>query len=848
MVDTSQLLGAALSLRVTADTSGLEADLASKLTGAERVALGSAERISSETGRLAQSSGQASIAMSDKVVTAQLRVTAAQERYNALLQDENATTGQRASAQATLISAQGRLRSEQVKSNLTLSEGTQVVSRLSLALAGAGAAAAAFTIHSVHTYQDLGSEVKTLARLTGETVDQASRLRFATIESGITVDTMATSIKTLSKHLVENDDAAGKLGVTYRDTSGQLLPMNEILGNIADRFAGLEDGPEKSALAVQAFGRQGVAMLPFLNRGSQGLADLGDEAQRLGLVLTDSAVEGLNQATQATKDLHAASEAVQVAIGSKVLPIITEFKEVAAGGLRFVAEHQTTATIAAFGTVGAAAFAKVGGAAASFNEIVQAGSQILARFRRGEAVAENVALARSYDAVTASATRAAVAETAAGTAAGAGGAAALTGAGLTSSALSIGGTGLSRIGILGRTGMAVRALSLGGAAALANPMLLPLLFGGGDETPKDLATARSTQWDLFKNFSYRDGAYYAGQTKITDPRTLAILQAASGPGGVAVNLRNAPGTSDADYTRMQAQFPGLFGPQSSDEGLKNQFVTQNTLLRGSLGTEATRAATVQAVRSGGLAFATGTDIFSRAPRIGPNRENRVDALAALDKARASQTTAQNQAELAERRLNSLRRSGEATALQLASAEESLRSAKERSAAASKTVKDAEKAVDDTRLPTAKSLLETTKSQRERADRDAKAVTRLYASGLGKNVVAQIIEENADTPGALERVARTMTPKLAAALNRQFKQLRIDGSVLAGTPDQWYKAGLDRATDFYDGFIQGFNRKNTPTGLPGQRRRQGRAGRTGAYILDPDYGSPRRRQRSLSGAP
>ena len=190
----------------------------------------------------------------------------------------------------------------------------------------------------------------------------------------------------------------------------------------------------------------------------------------------------------------------------------------------------------------------------------------------------------------------------------------------------------------------------------------------------------------------------------------------------------------------------------------------------------------------GQEYVSSIDIFSRAPRIGAGRQ---DAVATLDRARASPTSAQNQAELAERRLNELRRGGKATALQLASAEESLRTAKERSAAASKSVADAEKAVDDTRLPTAKGLLETITSQEHRSGRDAKAIAKLSAAGLSERTLAQVAQENADHPGTLERVADTITPKLADAIQRKARQLARDGQIiktLTGEVDDYRKAG------------------------------------------------------------
>ena len=95
------ILGADLLLRLGVDASGLVSELSSKLTSAERATVASGNRISSNVA-----------ANSAKVQAATLRVVSAQERYNAVLTREGATTGQRASAQAALITSRGTLARE----------------------------------------------------------------------------------------------------------------------------------------------------------------------------------------------------------------------------------------------------------------------------------------------------------------------------------------------------------------------------------------------------------------------------------------------------------------------------------------------------------------------------------------------------------------------------------------------------------------------------------------------------------------------------------------------------------------------------------------------------------------
>ena len=50
--------------------------------------------------------------------------------------------------------------------------------------------------------------------------------------------------------------------------------FNEILLETADKFKGLPNGVDKTAIALKLFGRSGKDMIPVLNLGSKGIQEL----------------------------------------------------------------------------------------------------------------------------------------------------------------------------------------------------------------------------------------------------------------------------------------------------------------------------------------------------------------------------------------------------------------------------------------------------------------------------------------------------------------------------------------------------------------------------------------------
>ena len=66
-------------------------------------------------------------------------------------------------------------------------------------------------------------------------------------------------------------EAYAKLGVSVQSADGKLKPSDQLLGEIADKFKDLPNGPEKAAIAMDIFGRSGSKLITLLNGGSEAL-------------------------------------------------------------------------------------------------------------------------------------------------------------------------------------------------------------------------------------------------------------------------------------------------------------------------------------------------------------------------------------------------------------------------------------------------------------------------------------------------------------------------------------------------------------------------------------------------
>ena len=131
----------------------------------------------------------------------------------------------------------------------------------------------------------------------GIPVEELSKLKYAADLSGVSMEGMQTSVSKLSRAMVEASGGTGKmaetfraLGVNVKDSAGNLKLPSAVLTELADKFALMPDGAQKTALAMQLLGKSGADLIPLLNGGSAALNGLLEEAKAFGLeVSTETA-------------------------------------------------------------------------------------------------------------------------------------------------------------------------------------------------------------------------------------------------------------------------------------------------------------------------------------------------------------------------------------------------------------------------------------------------------------------------------------------------------------------------------------------------------------------------------
>jgi len=206
------------------------------------------------------------------------------------------------------------------------------------AAATAVAAFAAVGAAVAHAVTNALGEITQMSRLSqsiGVPIEQLQMLKHAAEQSGVSLQTLGQGFKDLAQKMNEaaGDKASGParaftaLGVSITDASGRLKSSEQVMLDVAQKFSGLQDGANKTALAVHMFGESGAQLIPFLNQGRDGISQLGDQARQFGLVLDGQTIAAADRFNVNLQQIWKTKDALATMLAAKLAPALERLSE-----------------------------------------------------------------------------------------------------------------------------------------------------------------------------------------------------------------------------------------------------------------------------------------------------------------------------------------------------------------------------------------------------------------------------------------------------------------------------------------------------------------------------------------
>ena len=187
--------------------------------------------------------------------------------------------------------------------------------------------------------EEIGVAQVRLQRQFGLTNEAAAGLQLTARERGISADDLGNSLRAFSLRVQQASGRGGEnartgaieggsaeralreIGLDARDLAR--LNLQQQLAAIGDGLRGITNPSDRAALSLQILGTRAGQLRPFLNQGSEGMAQAEERAKAMGLAMGETA-ENMVRAQRAMQQLKVAWEALDAKTGVSIASATTK--------------------------------------------------------------------------------------------------------------------------------------------------------------------------------------------------------------------------------------------------------------------------------------------------------------------------------------------------------------------------------------------------------------------------------------------------------------------------------------------------------------------------------------------
>jgi hypothetical protein len=193
-------------------------------------------------------------------------------------------------------------------------------------------------IHQITEFAEKGDEISRTSRSLGMSAEALQKLRYAAKMADIPAETLTGALRKMSVNLGQLATRQGSLYTHLSRTNPALARQlyntkdnNKAFLLLMDAINHTSNAQERAALTVAAFGKSGQDMLPLIMKGSGAIAAMGDEAKRLGLVMSDDAAKAGEKFHESLKRITVVGQGLLYNVLGKILekmaPLLERFAD-----------------------------------------------------------------------------------------------------------------------------------------------------------------------------------------------------------------------------------------------------------------------------------------------------------------------------------------------------------------------------------------------------------------------------------------------------------------------------------------------------------------------------------------
>jgi len=213
-----------------------------------------------------------------------------------------------------------------------LGNGIKTAAKWGTAIVGGATAAVGGLLAVTNQTAEYADEIDKLSERTGINREELQRWKYAAAQSGADIGKLEVGIKTLSGYMDDAmngskkaTDAFAALGISVDDLRNK--SQEEIFEEVMKSLGDMEQGATRNAIGADLLGRSYTELLPLLNAGSDGMQELKDRADELGIVMSEEAVKANVTFGDTLQDIKESFGGIVRGLTDSFLPIMQQFAD-----------------------------------------------------------------------------------------------------------------------------------------------------------------------------------------------------------------------------------------------------------------------------------------------------------------------------------------------------------------------------------------------------------------------------------------------------------------------------------------------------------------------------------------
>lgn len=270
------------------------------------------------------------------------------EQYQALQREIIATEQDLNKAQKALDSFEKEMAESAEttkKAGISLEEfgaGAKKVSDNTRALSAGAAALGTAFVGMAYNAGKSADDLLTLSRNTGFSVEELQKMQYASDLVDVSMDQMTGSVEKLTKQMSSGSDAFDTLGVSITDGNGNMRDAVDVWYETLEALSKVENETERDQIAMQLFGKSAMDLSGIVDDGGEALKNLGQEAEDMGLILSEDAVGAAGEFNDAIDKLKAQTSQAffeaGAALAESLIPMLQELAETVTGVIQWFSD------------------------------------------------------------------------------------------------------------------------------------------------------------------------------------------------------------------------------------------------------------------------------------------------------------------------------------------------------------------------------------------------------------------------------------------------------------------------------------------------------------------------------